>query len=606
MTHRALLIGSQILGLEGPHHDVAAMKAALATYGFAAAHITTLTAGATRQAIVEAYEQLIAQTATGDVVVVYYSGHGGFAHNALNQRVQYIIPTDWDESGRTFVGITDAELSELLAQLTDRTRNAITVFDCCHSAMISRGMAPRVVPGVWTRALARHVETHTPERRYPAGNPYAVRLVATEADREAFEADQLVDGGLRRRGYFTRALEQILAEPDAAALSWRTIIDRVREQVLAVVRSQRPSVEGPADRVLFTTTELARPDAVVYFERDGEPALRASRILGARVDAIYKIARRGATALSPATEIATAKVTRLDGSTAYVELTDCKEPPEVGSLGYPTITPFSRLTAAIRTGSSSSLETMLTKNPMIELAKPDDARFTIDVANGELVLTDWDVPDLPSIFRYQDNDAKRDLVVRQIARWAKAEALRTLKPWNLSADAVLEVTWGAVVGNQLDLRRAGDPFRDGERICVRAKNVGQRALYMWIFDIGITGKVSLLTIDNLGLRIEPGRTLAVGEDNGVLRGLEMSWPQEFDRTVGHRTESVMVLASTHPTDVSVFETPALTRGRGLNNNLADLLRSMGVGAARDIKSDVTDQSYAVFRIDFPFHAEPAS
>ncbi|MCA9710281.1 MAG: caspase family protein, partial [Myxococcales bacterium] len=77
---RALLIGSPATGehaLPGVLGDVERMRARLEARGFAC----TLCAGehATRQGILDALEQLCAQTRPGDAVVVYYAGHGGRA-----------------------------------------------------------------------------------------------------------------------------------------------------------------------------------------------------------------------------------------------------------------------------------------------------------------------------------------------------------------------------------------------------------------------------------------------------------------------------------------------------------------------------------------------
>jgi len=78
---RALLIGSQTHGLEGVDADVGRMSDALASRGFA---ITPcIGAAATRDGILGAYEQLIAETQWLDAVCIYYSGHGGRVENSL-------------------------------------------------------------------------------------------------------------------------------------------------------------------------------------------------------------------------------------------------------------------------------------------------------------------------------------------------------------------------------------------------------------------------------------------------------------------------------------------------------------------------------------------
>lgn len=621
MGRHALIMGSQILGLHGVHNDVRAMEGLLGKREF---EITRRIEGeATRDGILDAYRALIGRVADDvarngarDVaVVIYYSGHGGFAEDGAGRRVQYLLPTDWVNDDTAFRGIVDLELSSLLAQLTAITTNVAVILDCCHSSMLSRGpdaapppeLVPRVVPGRWTPALAAHLVAHAAERVHITGNPHAVRLVSTEADREAFEADQQVGDQWVRRGLFTRALERVLEEPGADRLSWRGVCDRVREQVLARVRTQRPSVEGPADRVLFTTSELARPDAVVYFELDGKPALRASRILGARVGGRYDVVRRGATEPTAETKVATATITELDGGSALAELSDVNERPQPGALAFPQTSPFPAIGVALPDEDQrhAALRERLGRSPFVEPAPPERARFVIEAAGGALVLTDRaGIP--PYALRLSDDPDGHDLATRMIERWAKAEALRELPPQGL-ADAAIEVTWGCVQGGALVPRAPGEPFRVGELICVRARNATAEPLYLWIFDIGISGKVSLISGVAEGQRIQPGGTLSIGEADGKVVGAGLSWPRDLSdlkAPLAPRRESIVVLAADHPVDVTVFETPSLrTRGKGEASVLESYLRSLGGGATRDLTPPKVPQRYGVRRIDFDL--EPA-
>jgi Caspase domain len=610
MNRHALLIGSQILGLLGPHHDVAAMAVVLSRRGF---EITQcIEAKATRGEILAAYRALIHRARPGDAVVVYYSGHGGYAEDPTGRRVQYLLPTDWVEDEDTFHGILDAELADLLAQLTGATTNVTVILDCCHASLLSRGPAAavpaeisaRVVPSKWTQGLAAHV-ARAPVRAHIAGNPHAVRLVATEADREAFEADQHIDGMWVRRGLFTRALERVLEEPGADALSWRGVCHRVREQVLARARTQRPGVEGPADRTLFTTSEATRPDAVVYFEHDGDPALRASRILGARVGIEYDIVRRGETAVTPASRVATATISALEGSAARVVLSDVTESPEVGSLAFPRQSPFPAMPVALIGRDHPMLRDQVLASTLVDLVTPELARFVVETVDRALVLTDHG--ELPTYaLRMTDDASGRILVMRWIGRWAKAEALRALPPGGLADDA-LELSWGHASAGKLVTRGPGDPFRVGERICLYAKNTTRQPLYMWIIDIGVDGEVTLVSGVVEGQAIQPGATLAIGEDRGVPVGLELTWPADLGREIGPRRESLVVLAADHWVDVSVFETPALhVHGKGQASQLEDLLRSLGAGTPRDLGPQRAVQAYGVARVDFDLDPRPAT
>lgn len=597
----ALLIGSETLGLRGPHNDVAVMSALLQARGF---EITPcIGAGATRNGILTAYQALIARAQPDDVVVIYYAGHGAYAEDGTGRRVQYILPTDWSDDDDVFHGIIDSELSDLLAQLTTRTPNVTVILDCCHSALVSRGVSPptaliaRAVAGRWTPGLRKHLET-APPRVHITGNPFAVRLAAAEADREAFEGDLDVDGKSVRNGLFTRALQQVLDEPGSAALSWRSVCNRVREQVLVANRWQRPSVEGPADRTVFTTSEQSRPDAVAYFEDRGKPALRVSALLGARVNSEYDVVRRGETAVTAASRVATATITAFDGSTALVSLSDEREPPQVGALAFPRISPFPAIRTVLAGRDNPALRDKLSASPFISLVDQQPARFVVETSGDELVVVDH-ADGVPTSLRLRDDVGGRSHATQWIERWAKAESLRGLAAGGLP-DSAIELTWGCAVAGKLDRRAPGEPFRVGEKICLYVKNAWHLELYVWVFDIGVFGKVTLISGLGEGQKLASGGQLAIGDDRGVPVGLELAWPADRVGEVGSRRESLVVLAADHWVDVGVFETPTLVRrGRGPSGSpLESLLRSLGAGVKRDLGMPASGQVHGVRRIDF--------
>ena len=135
------------------------------------------------------------------------------------------------------------------------------------------------------------------------------------------------------------------------------------------------------------------------------------------------------------------------------------------------------------------------------------------------------------------------------------------------------------------------------------KNTSQIGLYLWIFDIGVFGKVTLVSGLAEGQMVAPGGQIAIGDDRGTPVGLELTWPGDRVGEVGPRRESLVVLAANHWVDVGVFETPTLVRrDRGPGESpLQGLLRSLGAGAKRDLSSPPTGPVYGVQRIHFDLH-----
>ena len=159
----ALLVGigdyRYVGDLQGPPHDVRSLEQALRRdWGFD--RITTLVDGdATRAAILGALDDAIRDTAPGDHVFVYFSGHGTSFRNRRGSGIEArlhpgtggLFPAEFhprspDAYRRLIVGSRD--LRPRLLRL-DRGRNVFVVFDTCYSGDTVRSVScglPRFQP----------------------------------------------------------------------------------------------------------------------------------------------------------------------------------------------------------------------------------------------------------------------------------------------------------------------------------------------------------------------------------------------------------------------------------------------------------------------------
>lgn len=273
MRRTALLIGAQTHGLTGVGNDIDTMAVQLARRGFTT--VRCQGRQATRAGILDSYERLVREARTADAVVVYFSGHGGVAVAPpelvprgpfVAPRLQFIVPTDYDESmDSDFRGVTAVELSVLLARLTGTTPNVTVLLDTCHAAHMSRDADLRVKAlyrpayldvAEHLRRLGRHGLDTT--IRHVLGNPDAVRIVACGADQSAYEYTN--SEGLRC-GLLTESMASALTEVGDQPVTWATLMQRVRRRVREVVPGQRPEAEGPSLRQLFqaVTAYPSRP-----------------------------------------------------------------------------------------------------------------------------------------------------------------------------------------------------------------------------------------------------------------------------------------------------------------------------------------------------------
>lgn len=130
--------------LNGCVNDAQSMRNLItARYGFQQQNIDTLyNKQATHESILNALNTLISDCqapiggAPGDVVLIYYAGHGSQVKNSRSYdgsgQDQTMVPSDlWD--------IRNKELAPLFNQLLDKGVTLTLIFDCCHSGALARG-----------------------------------------------------------------------------------------------------------------------------------------------------------------------------------------------------------------------------------------------------------------------------------------------------------------------------------------------------------------------------------------------------------------------------------------------------------------------------------
>lgn len=615
MRRRALLLGSQTAGLSGVHRDVAAMQRLLAGHGFT---VDLRIAGdATRAGILDGYARLVADTRPDDAVIVYYSGHGAYATvgapgSADARHLQCIVPTDWGERGE-FRGLLGAELSALLADLTARTDNAAVILDCCHAARMSREPAGpafvrRSLAAPWTDGVEAFARRNAIDLAGPGveSNPRAVRLVATEVDRAAYEAVDPTADPPASMGLMTQALRTALGEFGERPISWYALALRVRELVMARRSGQRPEIEGPADRLLFRTATAARCEAAVFFYDRGRPALRAGPLQGARVGALYELVRAGPIMRGGPAVIAEATVTDVAETTSYVALRRLAgaEEPTAGALAVPRELPFGRLAVAVRGDDAavSAASAAIAGSRFLAVAPPGPAVPFEVVARDvglELRTDDGDV-----VLRSVAADRLARLVAA-LERHARAEALRDLPPGGLPAAAVA-VRAARVLDGRTTPLDPGDTLHVGDAVGVTVENCSDDELYVAVFDIDVDGSIALLTeLAPTGRRLPAGQRVTLPEADGRARGFApLAWPAEVPSD-GPRTRSLAVVIADGWHDFRLLTT---TRGadRRSGSRLEALLAAVRGGSARAFAAATQQQvgRYLVVRIAYRLSPSP--
>lgn len=629
MTKRALLVGSQTGGLTGVHGDVEVMEDALSGLGF---HTTVaIEKDAAHDGILERYRGLIEDTRAGDAVVVYYSGHGGRQRNALATTdpeaprwLHFIVPWDIDDrADERFRGVLAQELSLLQLQLTDRTPNVTTILDCCHSARMSRdpSMLPKadgqVAAFPWADLERRWAALKEDRRALDSAgdsNPLAVRMVACSPDESAYELADTAIGGAH--GALTATLVPILRSDRASSLTWREVLDLVRPAVLDLVPQQRPEVEGPLSRFMFSTETREVAGVLPVRMESGVALLEAGDLLGIAEGDAYAIVAPGG---DPAKPVATAVVDKLVGGAARLALDGLApsglpagasaHPRQVALRARPVavVPPTDPARAAVVEALATSPHVRVvdrTAGVMARVKIDSDGLRVLDAA-GEPVHTS----SRPA------TDEGFATVRRDLHKLARATHVRELSsgtgPAELNDDVEISYARIAAGGVEVPLRASGEHLFRDDRVVVRLRNASTGNRYVSVLDIGIAGGVSIQTTSEPdGVTLAPGEVYEVGRNNlGALEGLELYWPPTVPDGAPRPETFVTIVADAKVAGLRSLEQDGVPRaGPGTEapaSSLERLVNALAAGRrdARPAGATATEKQtrYRVHRFDFVLH-----
>ena len=631
MSKRALIIGSQTSGLSGVNNDVKAIDELISALGFETN--VCVEEKAKRQEILDGYEQLIADSQTGDAAFIFYSGHGGLAANPDYQALteagqlapryyQFIVPFDIDESTENdFRGITSLELSLLMARLTEKTKNVTLMLDCCHAARMSRGrdLMPKALPKPWFIGVKAHLKKLSDQGISVddldiESNPDAVRLVAVGVNDSAYE---YTNAAGKRTGLLTESFLLAMEEAQGLQVSWHNLGTRVRERVLMMVPFQRPEIEGPTDRILFQTETVDRTGVLQVIYHADEPILQGGRLMGINVGDQYTILPMGEEKATVENTIADATVAEVSGA---VSLLDVKYSPghtaiPAGANAFPASTVLPKLAVSVSAPDveDQQLRTAIEASERLRVAAAEEQ----DSLLAQVVVTDGeiDLRDRSGRFALIEpkpfNEDSVQATVENLNQYARAQVLLNLDSGE-GANALqtpYELEFGRVVdGKTQAIDETDNVISVGDRVYLKITNTGTSKIYFSVFDVGLSAKISLLTrAEPSGVELLPNHDYVLGYREGSgLKGLKMGWAASVPDD-GPRQESFVAIVSDVPQDLRPLE------GRGMRafgeqlSPLQQMVDQIGLGGTRDVMEDeeTPDVRYAVERIDFLLSPTPA-
>ena len=249
--------------------------------------------------IIEGYEQLISDTPSGSrtrwssttpaTAAAQRSPVGRTCSGAAQRsHLRYLVPFDMEASTEAdFRGLLAEELSALQRRLTAKTANVTTILDCCHSGTMSQGSdraaedgGPRVLHRGGT-AAARSDRRFCRDRATPWTTPTRSLSGSVACDPAAVgvRASELAGWQPRRAHRAARPACSGSLGDRPLDVARRSPTD-LRRNITTTLPMQRPEVEGPADRLLFSLTTRSAAGALPATVRDGVARIDAARLFG--------------------------------------------------------------------------------------------------------------------------------------------------------------------------------------------------------------------------------------------------------------------------------------------------------------------------------------
>lgn len=366
-TDYALLIGvsdyadGNIPKLKGPRNDVTLMWRVLKKRGFATEHMTVLADGLlpgedfpksidkpTRSRILESFAALGRRATAGDLVVIFYSGHGSEQpvhdldqdpeRDNLDQVMLPIDAGNYDPASKSIRnGIVDDDIGAALDTIREHGADVWVIIDACHAGSMTRGPVDGVaVRGVDPRVLGvpPPPPVATPTRTDPRGwrvasrKPNAGSLVgffAVDSAREAierpfdeFDKPMIGDDLDRRVGVFTYFIYRALTDPRQFS-TYRELAQQIvwKMQSSNLPPPPPPSFDGDLDRPVLGIGSAPEPAAWQVKLAGDKVEVPAGALHGITENTVLRLA---ASPQPDAAELARATVTTADPARSVAHL----------------------------------------------------------------------------------------------------------------------------------------------------------------------------------------------------------------------------------------------------------------------------------------------
>lgn len=370
--------------------------------------------------IVAQFQKLTETAASGDLVYIQYSGHGGRANTNYPQIKgesgidEGLVPTDIGTGEGQY--LRDLELATLLKKMVDKGLVVTLVLDCCHSGGAVRGedadirgldtidATPRPILNLvasadelaenWLSLTREEVEESGVTRKATAVAsmlPSVKGYVLLAACRPSELAYEYAFDGKKRNGALTYWLLDTLNQP-ISGMTYKMVHDRINAKIKTLFPQQTPMILGEDTRLVFGSKYVQTEYAVnvMQVKVEGNTTkvkFDAGQAQGLRKGATFAIYPRGLTSFHEIEQrLAIAEITGLEASYSWAEVTKILNPElviEQGAQAVLTSAPVKlvRKVRLLKNNNSSqeknaalqAVEVALTGNGWVEVLGEEEA-----------------------------------------------------------------------------------------------------------------------------------------------------------------------------------------------------------------------------------------
>ncbi len=625
--------------LSGCVNDIQVMRQVLETsFNFPESHVVSLTnEQATREGMLAAMKELVARIGKDDIVVFHYSGHGSQMTDLEGDETdgldETIVPYDSGRAPHPNRDIKDDEIYLWLKDLTAKTSAATLIFDCCHSGTIVRDdfggevrwveadlrpadqLPPSPIPPAFRDALDGGRDVG-PSGWLPLGEKY-VLISGCSREERACEVEE--PAGVCH-GALTFFLSQALRTAESGT-TYRDVFEALAPRVSSRFPDQHPQLEGARDLEVFGIDRIEPMKFVPVVERTADRVtLGGGAACGLTEGSQWSIYPAGTKVIAAdAQPLGRVELTAVRAVTSEARLL---EEASAGAVvaGMRAVEAShaleTRLPVDVVAPAGQDVQLLLDgldASKLLRRAGPDGfakvrlyllaPRLQVDPETpvpmlGCLREETWAAVGedghllMPVHHRYEPGIVRCLLDnLEKIARLRLTADLRN-DASQLNGKIDFELFRKTPLGLETpELDADNRPlFYEGDSVAMRLTNRHDQPLFIYILDIGLTGRIELI-YPPAGAKesLLPKVTFEVGSQQG--RELNLSVPDEFpypSAASGEEVEGIETLKlfiTTHPADFQPLFQTGMREGRGEDGSLGELLAATfggGYAVNRDV------------------------